>query len=68
MITLRIKVWKRLEKVAPGRVRKGDAILVVAFSPFTKLTSCLEMVITGRTEGKTYLKDDSAYRVPVPAG
>ncbi len=28
MITLRIKVWKRLRKFAPGRVRKGDSILV----------------------------------------
>jgi len=28
MITLRIKVWKRLGKVAPGRVREGDSILV----------------------------------------
>jgi len=28
MITLSIKVWKRLGKVAPCRVREGDSILV----------------------------------------
>jgi hypothetical protein len=28
MITLRIKVWKSLGKVALGRVREGDSILV----------------------------------------
>jgi len=27
MVTLK-KVWKRLGKVAPGRVREGDGILV----------------------------------------
>jgi len=28
MLTLRIKVWKRLGKVDPGRVREGAGILV----------------------------------------
>jgi len=28
MLTLKIKVWKRLGKVAPGWVREGDGILV----------------------------------------
>jgi len=28
MITFRRKVWKRPGKVAPGRVREGDSILV----------------------------------------
>ncbi len=28
MPTLQIKVWKRLGKVAPGRVREGNGILV----------------------------------------
>jgi len=28
MLTLKIKVWKRLGKVAPCRVREGDGILV----------------------------------------
>jgi len=28
MLTLKINSWERLGKVAPGRVREGDGILV----------------------------------------
>jgi len=28
MLTLKIKVWKRLGMVAPGRVREGDGFTV----------------------------------------
>jgi hypothetical protein len=28
MLTLKIKVWKKLGKVAPDRVREGDSIFV----------------------------------------